>query len=588
MLALVLVAVVLLAGAASHAVAAAATARSGTATSATTTDIAPAAPVAGPSHAHPTLSLATVRTLAGRSAAIRSWIHDHPVYRVTPQFDPNTHQWTVFYVSRNRAGADVTQAEVLIDDNTAEVQETRTGPQVAWMMARGYWGAFGRHINDPWLWTGLCILFLVPLIEIRRIISWRTLDLLALVSFSVSLVWFNDGQIYTSVPLVYPPLIYLGVRMALIGTRRLRAARGAPDTATDDLPATAPTFGGWAPMWVLIAILALCVGLRYSLDAFDSNVIDVGYAGVIGAHRIVAGAAPYGNFPSNCGHCDTYGPATYLAYVPFEVASPWHGTWNDLPAAHAAASAFDGICLIGMLILGWRLSGARLGVALATAWAAFPFTAYALESNSNDELVAAALIWGLVLFARPLGRGLMLGLAAMAKFTPAILVLAWWRHPFPRGQRRLGWLRYVAGLALAVLTTGWVILLSGIGGIHTFWWDSIHYQIGRYSPFSIWGQHPDLRPLQLALIGAVAIAAIGLGWWPRNRDFLTVAALSGALLIALQLTMTYWFYLYIPWFLPFILIATVPAWPMPATRAPGTPVRPDPAVSAGDVPVVGS
>ena len=84
-------------------------------------------------------------------------------------------------------------------------------------------------------------------------------------------------------------------------------------------------------MWVLIAILALCVGLRYSLNAFDSNVIDVGYAGVIGAHRIVAGAAPYGNFPSNCGHCDTYGPATYLAYVPFEVASPWHGTW-DRPA----------------------------------------------------------------------------------------------------------------------------------------------------------------------------------------------------------------------------------------------------------------
>ena len=63
--------------------------------------------------------------------------------------------------------------------------------------------------------------------------------------------------------------------------------------------------------------------------------------------------------------------------------------WNDLPAAHAAASVFDGICLVGMLMLGWRVSGARLGVALATAWAAFPFTAYALESNSNDELVAA-------------------------------------------------------------------------------------------------------------------------------------------------------------------------------------------------------
>ena len=73
----------------------------------------------------------------------------HPVYRVTPQYDPIAHQWTVYYVSHNRHGVDTTQAEVLIDDNTAEIQETRTGPQVAWMMARGYWGAFGRHINDP-------------------------------------------------------------------------------------------------------------------------------------------------------------------------------------------------------------------------------------------------------------------------------------------------------------------------------------------------------------------------------------------------------------------------------------------------------
>lgn len=562
---LALLVVALVAGAGSRALASGTT----SASTVTATDTTPAAPVVGSSHARPTLTLATVRALAARSGAVRSWIAAHPVYRITPQFDPDTHQWTVYYVSRNRHGADVTQAEVLIDDNTGEVQETRTGPQVAWMMARGYWGAFGRHINDPWLWTALCLMFVIPLLEIRRIVSWRTLDLLALVGFSVSLIWFNSGDIYTSVPLVYPPLIYLGVRLTLIGMRRARSGR---DTAAAPARAAgAPRFRGWAPIWVLVAILMLCVGIRYSLNAFDSNVIDVGYAGVIGAHRIVSGAAPYGNFPANCGHCDTYGPATYLAYVPFEVAAPWHGVWNDLPAAHAAASVFDGLCLVGMLTLGWRLGGIRLGLALATAWAAFPFTAYALESNTNDELVAATLIWGLILFARPLGRGLMLGLAAMAKFTPAILLLAWFRHPFPRGGPRLGWLRYLGGLAIAAVATGWVILLDGVGGIHSFWWDAIHYQIGRYSPFSIWGQHPDLKPLQYTLIACVAAAAVALAWWPRRRDFVTVVALSGALMIALQLTMTYWFYLYIPWFLPFVLVATVPEWPG---------VRPTPVVDA--------
>jgi hypothetical protein len=62
------------------------------------------------------------------------------------------------------------------------------------------------------------------------------------------------------------------------------------------------------------------------------------------------------------------------------------------------------------------------------------------------------------------------------------------------------------------------------------------------------------------LIGIVGMAAVVVARWPRQRDFRTVAALSGALLIGLQLTMTYWFYLYIPWFLPFVLVATVPDW----------------------------
>ena len=40
-------------------------------------------------------------------------------------------------------------------------------------------------------------------------LSWRNLDLLALLFFSVSLWYFNDGDIFTSVPLAYPPMFYL-------------------------------------------------------------------------------------------------------------------------------------------------------------------------------------------------------------------------------------------------------------------------------------------------------------------------------------------------------------------------------------------
>ena len=42
---------------------------------------------------------------------------------------------------------------------------------------------------------------------------------------------------------------------------------------------------------------------------------------------------------------------------------------------------------------------------------------------------------------------------------------------------------------------------------------------------------------------------------PRRVDARTVAALGAAVLIALQLIATHWFYLYIVWFVPFVLVA---------------------------------
>ncbi len=47
-----------------------------------------------------------------------------------------------------------------------------------------------------------------------------------------------------------------------------------------------------------------------------------------------------------------------------------------------------------------------------------------------------------------------------------------------------------------------------------------------------------------------------------------MAALTGALLIGFQLTLTHWFYLYIPWFFPFVALAVLA--PLPA-RPPAPP-----------------
>ena len=103
------------------------------------------------------------------------------------------------------------------------VLEAWTGVQVEWPMARGYPGAFGgTEINRVALWLAFCALFFFGLADLRRPLSLRNLDLIALLSFSVSLWYFNKGDIFWSTPLIYPPMIYLIARLSWIGLRRVR------------------------------------------------------------------------------------------------------------------------------------------------------------------------------------------------------------------------------------------------------------------------------------------------------------------------------------------------------------------------------
>jgi len=92
-------------------------------------------------------------------------------------------------------------------------------------------------------------------------------------------------------------------------------------------------------------------------------------------------------------------------------------------------------------------------------------------------------------------------------------------------------------------------------GLHTFYDRTIAYQAGRDSPFSIWGQVPGLEPLRIAILVGVALLACTFAFRPRQKKLTQVAALGAALLIGVQLTMHHWFYLYIVWFYPLLLVA---------------------------------
>jgi hypothetical protein len=91
---------------------------------------------------------------------------------------------------------------------------------------------------------------------------------------------------------------------------------------------------------------------------------------------------------------DTYGPVSYLAYLPGYWIRGWSGKWDDLPAAHLTSILWDFVCLVGIGLVGKRFGGNRLGVTLAFAWATYPFTLYVSMSNTNDAILPAFLIWG--------------------------------------------------------------------------------------------------------------------------------------------------------------------------------------------------
>jgi hypothetical protein len=521
---------------------------------------------------------------------VRDWLKRYPP---KPQTDAtySLGDWTVHVWSGQ--GGEV--ATGTVDDGSGEVTEAWTGPQVAWRMARGIKGAFGgEKINEPWLWLTFCGLFLLGLVDWRRPLGLRTVDLFALVSLSVSLWFFNHGNVFAAMPLAYVPLLWALVRCIWVGSAD-RPARGAPV---------------W-PVWLLLALTVFLAGFRIGINVRASNVIDVGYSGVIGADRIWHGQSPYGHFPQETvgnhelkkcgpadsegevrdrvqanGRCetanplgDTYGPVSYLAYIPGYLLFGWSHKWDTLPAVHFTSILFDLIALVGLGLVGRRLGGPRVGAAAAFAWAAWPFTQYASSSNTNDSIGPALLVWGFLALTSPSARGAAVAVSGWTKFASLLVLPLWTAYPEARRPRPA--VLALLGFLFATAAVFFVLVLepSPWHAAGVFYHRTVSFQVGRDSPFSLWDWRtyhakglPDLHLVQYVLEGALVLGSLALAFFPRHRSPLRMAALTAAVLIGFELVLTHWFYLYLPWFFPFVVLALVA--PLPG----GERERPQPAV----------
>jgi hypothetical protein len=414
--------------------------------------------------------------------------------------------------------------------------------------------------------------FVLGLLDWRR--PWRVehLDLLALAGFFPVAMLLSDD-------LSQAGLWLAAVCLGWLFSRMLGAAFGMWP-----MPELRPSINS---RWLGLAILILLLVRIGSITR--GNISDVGQASSLGAWRVLHGLHLYGavSWPGPGGlriyRPDSYGPFAYYAYIPFVAIFP------PVPALVATllpAVCFDALTIAGLHKLGRRLGGRPLAHAFVFAYLLYPFTDLSLMAQTNDALIAALCVWTIAIAAeRPAARGLLMAAAALTKFLPALLALQFLGI-------RTGRSRYVLTLVASLAAMlAWPLITSG----PTQFLDSTAaYQLiqrGGGIQFSIWTSMPHVavvaRPVLAAALVLVALAPMAR---PPVQDPRQHAALAAALLIGAQLLLGYWFYSYLTWCYPLLIIAIIQARPDHEAHGPSehgavtavdvaTPARMNPQIS---------
>ena len=217
--------------------------------------------------------------------------------------------------------------------------------------------------------------------------------------------------------------------------------------------------------------------------------------------------------------------------------------------------------MLALLLIGLRFGGRRLAVLLAFAWTAYPFTAYTLDANTNDAIMPAFLLLGFWLVTSDWARGASVALAGWTKFGALLVAPLWATYPTYELRRVL---RFAAAFVVATVLAFAILLLE---------------------PSLVGGASDVLGPDDRVPVRArLAVLDLGLGpvprrrgsrtsascnrssrrspsrsqrsWrsFPRRKGPIELAALTAAVLVAFQLTLTHWFYLYLPWVVPFVFL----------------------------------
>ncbi len=415
---------------------------------------------------------------------------------------------------------------------------------------------------QPALLVGLCALFVL----MTAVTPWRrlrNLDVAASLSLVVSVVLFQHRYVSASLIEVAPGMAYLLARCA---RRALGSSRAEP-ASTPLLAAITPGIDPARRVrWLRTALIVL--GLVFLMVTVSStDPVDVIFAVMEGATRLVHGVLPYGHMPPGILHGDTYPILSYALYVPLALFSPVNTLWDSVDAGLAVAA-------LAALVAAWAVfrvtAGARrarvrgrdsgpgrpteaeeAGLRAALAWLAFPPVLITASTGTTDVVLAALLAIAVLLWRRPTACAGLLAVAGWFKLAPfALLPVS--LAPL-RGRRLLTAVGAIAAVSAVPLG-----ILFGVGGLHgpSEMAHAVAYQFSRGSLQSVWSALgiEGLQPVaQACVLGLVAGAVVKLRREPElARDRARMAALTAAILIGLQLSADYWAFLYLVWVVPLV------------------------------------
>ncbi len=378
-------------------------------------------------------------------------------------------------------------------------------------------------LPDPAVWFYASMVLAVAIyFQFGRILCLRNLDLLGLFLFAPGFLLIEDAHRYAKGAPRDASVAFLGY-VWLIAASGFWFGRSLLDVTAVKRPRVAVNLSPTGLFWIAIALL---VGLSVAtaVQRVEPETVGKRPAQLDGIEGGVAAAV----------NQDL--PAGVKGYV----------------GRGIAIACQIAVVVLLILIGAIHFREFATGVSAAALYLLLPVTSYRFD-QSHHVWPTALLLGAFLSYRRPIGAGVLFGIAVGTSFFPIVLLPVWLQ--FYRGRGQGVFLAWSAGFTLLGLAATVPALVFG-GEFTSGIWQTLN--LADWQPWGIaksegiWGG--VYWAYRLPVFIAFVALALGSAFWPTARDLGQLLAASAVLLIGIQ----FWFAdcggAYVLWYAPFLIL----------------------------------